>query len=484
MQRKLAGYTMVALATLSACADVAMDMPQVATRSGALTSASADLVGIGKLSGSLADKSATTASLLENGLPGNLLGGVGSGLAYAGGNTFLALPDRGPNATHYNSQVDDTSSYVPRFHTLKLKLAAAAAGASLPLRVTPELARTTLFHSRQLLVYGTGGLSGLPAGAPAINDKRHFYFSGRSDNFDSAALSTSPRDGRFDPESVRVSADGERLYVSDEYGPYVYEFERETGRRLRSFTLPAEFAVQTLSSQGDAEISGNAAGRVANKGMEGLAITPDGKTLVGVMQSPLLQDGGTAGKYTRIVEIDLTSGSVSQYAYELTNIGTAKKPKYATVSDILAVNSHELLVDERDGKGLGDGSEAAFKHIFRVDLASAVDVSGLAGETNLVGMAVPKQDFLDVVAVLNAHGIKSADVPAKLEGLAFGRDVRISGVAKHTLVLANDNDFLSTITDSLHPTGIDNPNQFFVFGFTDADLPGYTPQILNKHEDD
>jgi hypothetical protein len=43
---------------------------------------------------------------LENGNPQNTLGGLGSGLAYAGGNTFLAVPDRGPNAVSYNSNVD------------------------------------------------------------------------------------------------------------------------------------------------------------------------------------------------------------------------------------------------------------------------------------------------------------------------------------------------------------------------------------------
>ena len=56
--------------------------------------------------GSFADLSGLTGAL-ENGLAGNLLGGLGSSLAWAGGNTFVAAPDRGPNATPYNSLVDD-----------------------------------------------------------------------------------------------------------------------------------------------------------------------------------------------------------------------------------------------------------------------------------------------------------------------------------------------------------------------------------------
>ena len=46
--------------------------------------------------GSFADVSGLTYNL-ENNVPANLLGGFGSALAYASGDTFLAVPDRGPN---------------------------------------------------------------------------------------------------------------------------------------------------------------------------------------------------------------------------------------------------------------------------------------------------------------------------------------------------------------------------------------------------
>src|SRR5262249_40045972 len=150
-----------------------------------------------------------------------------------------------------------------------------------------------------------------------------------------------------------------------------------------SFTIPPEFAVPNQSPQGAVEISGNTVGRVANKGMEGLALTPDDQMLVGAMQSPLIQDGGTAAPFTRILTIDLRTGEMQQFAYQLTNIGTAKKPKFPTISDILAINDHEFLVDERDGNGLGDDSVAAFKNIFHIDLTNAQDVTGLAGAAQL-----------------------------------------------------------------------------------------------------
>lgn len=413
------------------------------------------LIAKGSLSGSLSDLSGLSATL-ENGVAGNLLGGMGSGLAWAGGNTFLALPDRGPNATAWNSSVDDTSSYVARFQTMTLALTAGGGG-SLPYSLTPTLTGTTLLYSDTPLNYG--------AVTPAINSANKFYFSGRSDNF-AAGLSTNPANARLDPEGIRVSKDGKSVYITDEYGPYVYQFDRASGLRTNTYTLPNNFAVANLTSQGATEISGNTSGRVANKGMEGLAITPDGKTLVGFEQSPLLQDGGDGGRANRLVTIDTITGNVHQYAYD--NYVATKSKGYNS-SEMLALNDHEFLVLERDGKGLGDGSNAALKQIYKVDISGATDVSGLSGEAALLAVAPSKSLFLDIKSVLNANGITNDLIPAKLEGMAFGEDVTVDGILKHTLYIANDNDFLAT-----SPDGKSNPNQWFVFTFSDADLGSST----------
>lgn len=442
--------------------------------------ASVDLIAIGSISGNYEDLSSETAAPLENGVPGNRLGGMGSSIVYAGCSKFLALPDRGPNAVPFNSAIDDTVSYINRFQTLHLSLAPSDAGSALPFVLTPFIERTTLLSSRTALVYGGGAGLGVGSGAPALNEKHHtHYFVGRSDNFDPSQLSTDPDDARLDPEAIRVSNAGKTVFISDEYGPYIYQFDRHTGQRIRSYKLPDKYAVRNLSPVGNDEIAGNTSGRVANKGMEGLAISPDGRTLFGAMQSPLIQDGGTAGANTRIIVIDIASGAVrGEFAYQFTNIGTAAKPKFGTISEIVAVNGHTLLVDERDGNGRGDDSTANFKQLFVIDLAGAQDVSNLNGAAALAGKAAPKTPFLDMVGALNAHGIAKTDIPAKIEGVTFGPDVDVNGVAKHTLFLANDNDFIATVTDSNHPTGIDNPNQIFVFTFDQSDLPGFVPQQL------
>jgi hypothetical protein len=432
-----------------------------------IAQAGVDLIATGTISGTYEDLSRKTASPLENGAAGNRFGGIGSGLAYAGGTTFLALPDRGPNAAVYNTAIDNTTSYIPRFQTINMSLAPnpdydASVIGSMPFVLTPTLRDTTLLSSATPLVYGTGAGLNVGSGVPSLNavDRTH-YFSGRSDNFDPAQLSTNPRNARLDPEGIRVSNDGFSVYISDEYGPYLYRFDRTTGLRTRAYKLPDELAAKNLSPVGDTEISGNTVGRVANKGMEGLAITPDGRTLIGVMQAPLEQD---TNKVIRIVTVDVSSGVTRQYAYQLTT-GSG-------VSEILAINDHEFLLDERDGKGLGDGSAAKIKQLFKINIQGAQNIAGKTGD--LSAFAVSKTLFLDVVTKLNTAGMPAEQIPAKIEGITFGQDVTISGKKRHTLYVSSDNDFTSTFN------GVPNPNQLFVFAFDDADLPGFQAQRVKE----
>jgi hypothetical protein len=338
------------------------------------------------------------------------------------------------------------------------------------------LTATTLLSSATALNYGTGAGLGnkfdgtpLGSGAPALNLTNNTnYFSGRSDNYGSAnalgapdSTSANPSNGRFDPEGVRVSNDGLSVFISDEYGPYVNQFNRATGERIRSFALPANLAVPNLDPVGATEIANNTTtGRVTNKGMEGLAITPDGTMLVGIMQAALGQEGG--GKSIRIVTIDIATGTTSQYAYKLTT-GTG-------ASEIIAINNHEFLVDERDGKGLGDGSPAVVKQLFKIDLTGATEVSGITGKTALGLAAIPKTLFLDVAAKLIENGITAANVPAKIEAMAFGQDINDNGTLFRTLYIANDNDFIP---------GTAGSNNFYVFAVADAGLNYQAQQIAS-----
>ena len=98
--------------------------------------------------------------------------------------------------------------------------------------------------------------------------------------------------------------------------------------------------------------------------------------------------------------------------------------------------------------------------------------------------AVAKSPFLDIVAALTAAPLRMrrCDIPAKLEGLAFGEDVIVNGIVKHTLYVSSDNDFVPVVTDTHHAAGLENPNRFYVFGFDADDLHGseFIPQGFER----
>ena len=134
--------------------------------------------------------------------------------------------------------------------------------------------------------------------------------------------------------------------MSDEYGPYVFEFDRQ-GHLLRRLPVPDKFLIANpsgdLANGASVELTTNTSGRQANRGMEGLAITPDGRMLVGIMQSALIQDNGlnTAtppgrrGLNNRILTIDVETGATREYVYTLDAIGNGRG-----VNEILAINDH------------------------------------------------------------------------------------------------------------------------------------------------
>src|SRR5947208_16565049 len=145
--------------------------------------------------------------------------------------------------------------------------------------------------------------------------------------------------------------------------------------------------------------------------------------------------------------------------------------------DILLSCSSESRVEELDGIGLecasgGSNIDARVKQLLKIDLEVAHDVSNEDGLTAATH-AVTKTLFLNLVTALTDNGIAANRIPAKIEGIAFGPDLRVDHHTRlHTLWISNDNDYLVQ-TNDVPP--VPNPNQFFVFGFTDGDLPGYVP---------
>lgn len=394
------------------------------------------LIGKGLVSGNGLDTSGLKGAICQAGAPGNcvpkaIFGGFGSDMTYSGhDNVFLAAPDRGP----FDGLTD--VPYLDRFYFLHIT---TELGAPFP-NIRTRLLDTRFFKNErgQRLVGAAGAFE-------AGDDLRTL---------------------RFDPEGIRVGNDG-TFFVSDEYGPYVIEFDRQ-GNLLRRLGVPAMFAIASPSADPNAELLGNAAGRQANRGMEGLAISPNGRYLFGIMQSALLQDNGLSvgttnrlGLNNRILKIDLRTGETHQYVYVLDAINRGQG-----VSEILAINDHQFLVLERDNRSnLQSPPQAPTrKTIYAIDLAGATNVSGIASlpAGALPAGVVPASKALFIDLLDPAFGL-APTIAEKIEGLAWGPDLEDG---RHVLYVISDNDLSPGLATQIYAFAID------------AALLSYEPQVL------
>jgi hypothetical protein len=243
----------------------------------------------------------------------------------------------------------------------------------------------------------------------------------------------------FDPEGFVINPKSGNFLVSDEYGPSLYEFDR-SGNLVRTFTTPANLIPRNAGNVPNfADDTGNTLGKRTNRGFEGLAISPDGRFAYAMLQSAMLDEGGGNGVYSRIVKFDIATGqAVGQYAYRMDTAGQGRG-----ISALVALGNDKFLVLERNNRGVGVGAAfaTADKLVYQIDLAGAVDVTGVTLPTTgaFAGAVTKGAKVMDLDAdTLAALGNKS---PEKWEGLAIG-PVLANG---KTLILAGtDNDYSVT----------------------------------------
>lgn len=341
---------------------------------------------------------------------------------------FYGLTDRGPNVDGpAGTKVEPLPSFEPAIGEFRLSNGRARLIRSIPLRA----ADGTPYSGRVNCQADTG---------ETITD------------LNGNVLPCDPNG--YDPEGLVAARDG-TFWVSDEYGPFITHFDHYGRRiaRLSPFdaTLPAELRF-----------------RVPNKGMEGLTITPDGSTLVGIMQSALQTPDLTkkpANVTTlRIVTYNLRTRATHEYLYLLHD----PKQNSGAVSEITALSSTRFIIDERDG----NVEPGAYKKLFEIDLRHATDVGPRAHVPHtsyvaskgglLVGAAqqsidafVGTADTEAATKLLASVGIEPVSSSLFLDvgrlvstidptGGFFGHD-KVEGVAAldggRTIVLSNDSDF-------------------------------------------
>lgn len=374
-------------------------------------------------------------------LADNRLGGFVSDLAYdRASGTYFGVTDRGPGG--------GLMPFAPKLQQFRVD-------------IDPTTGAASNFQLQQTILFKTAD------GSATFDGRTPLALNG-----DASVLGLS-----FDPEALTIGPNG-HFYVADEYGPSLYEFAPVTlggvteARFVRSFDVPERLMPVDSLGQRNYEAERETApalvsGRQDNRGLEGLAISPDGATLFAMMQDPLAEEGvgnqGRRSRNVRLVRFDVASGmSTGEFIYQLEDIATVNARIAGTANDftanqqgrqigasaMVALNDHEFLVLERDTRGLnpetilsGDVEDLTVgtKRIYKIDLAGASDVSGvsLIGTNTLpVGVApVTKTLVLDLQAELVALG---REIPERIEGLAIGPQL---SDGSYSVLLGTDNDF-------------------------------------------
>jgi hypothetical protein len=411
---------------------------------GTVAVADVQFLGSAVIDGRGPDASGLTG-LHEDGSREDALDGFGSGIAYTGyANRYVMLCDRGSTFVKYDGGewVDYSLSLKCRFQVFDIAVTPSGSGTY---QVMPSFVGTSL-----------------------LRDEAGRNFVGLSSQFASADPTSNLR---LDPESVRVAPDG-TVYVSDEYGPNVYHFDA-SGRRLGALVVPEKFKVANPNALSFLETQGNVRGRVANKGMEGLAITPDGRYLLGAMQAPLIQDGGDNTRLTRMLLFDTTrpGDRPKEFLYKLNESIPDLNISKTGVSDVVAINDHQFVVDERDGQA------NVTKHAYTIDITGATDISGIE---SLSALSPAELDAIVPVGKSAAPLIDLRDLtlgkldevppgyepgfPDKIEGLAFGPDLPDG---RHLLLVTNDDDFRGATVAGGYP------NLVMAFAIDPEDLPDF-----------
>ncbi|EJD55294.1 hypothetical protein AURDEDRAFT_140900 [Auricularia subglabra TFB-10046 SS5] len=419
---------------------------------------------------------------------GETLGGLGSAIAVKRGEysidngTFSGVlvlqPDRGHN-------IEAPIDWQGRFHTFdfvlqpyyaKKKLSFTDAQQTLQL----EYVETRLFSDREdVPVSGADGLAIRAANA----------------TFEDPILpipSVQENHVCFDPEGVVQNADGS-YWVSDEYGPTIHLFD-STGRLIHSMNPPDAVLPRKNGAINFTSLEDPDTGRAANQGFEGLAASSDGNTLYGLLQSALMQDGGsdkTTNRHARLFAWDVSSVFASgawppPLAGEwVVPLPQSDKGKTFAQSELHFLNGHQFLVLARDGDGHGDDDlKSAYKGIDLVDISNATNILGLFdGPTDAVAPGgklrsgvVPAayQSFVSLIEddQLKRFGLHNGKpenaqlIDAKWESIALAPVQDLDFPDDYFLFTVSDNDFQTTDGIALgepYDDDIDVDTQILVF---------------------
>ena len=251
----------------------------------------------------------------------------------------------------------------------------------------------------------------------------------------------------FDVESIQPTADG--FWSGEEFGPYILHFDLDgkltdvistvvNGKPVKSPDNP------TISLPGNPTLKLPAFNLKRSGGYEGLAASPDGKKMYGLLEGTLFAEDGSVEKVDgltalRIIELDVASKSWTgrSWLYPLSPGGEA-------IGDFNMLDATTGLVLERDnGAGTGDkvcadpkapkadcfAVAAKHKRVYKIEMT----------EDN-VGKSVRKIGYIDLMKISDPDNKKRQGGGDGFYDMPFVTIENVDRVDATHIIVGNDNN--------------------------------------------
>jgi hypothetical protein len=268
----------------------------------------------------------------------------------------------------------------------------------------------------------------------------------------------------FDPEGLQI-IDG-KMWIGDEFGPYLIRadltgkveavFETMVdGKPARSPDHPA------VQSPGVPNGTGNFTVR-RSKGYEGLAASPDGRFLYGLLEGPLWdaekkdwEKTADGKEFARIIEFDVREGKWTgrawRYVFEQNGLA---------IGDFNMLDANTAVIIERDnGEGTADRAcpagqraencfhdIAKFKRVYKIEIGEAP--------------AVRKIGFIDLMNIRDPNKVARKPLNGGVFTFPFFTIENVDRVDATHIVVGNDNNL--PFSSSRDPNAADDNEMILI----------------------
>ena len=249
----------------------------------------------------------------------------------------------------------------------------------------------------------------------------------------------------LDPESFVRAPDG-TFWIGEEFGPFLVHVAAD-GRVLEPpVEVPGVRSPQNPFLETSDRAHPERPNLAASRGFEGLAISPDGSKLYGLLEGALAEDDaqdlriyvydiGRRAFAERFLKLRLELPSQKVNLVALTDPSgssvyagaAAPPPGPVSIGELKAVNDRQFLLIERDNHG-DDLPPPRFKKVFLLDASRAAEHDSYVDKTLLV----------DLLAVPDPSGIGGE---GDFFRLPYYTIESVHLVDERTLLVASDNNF-------------------------------------------